>query len=60
MDVIAVPITYIRTFALGSHFGRLFLVAPVSTLDASRPPSTRCPVCLRMSEGGGRGSWTRW
>ena len=35
IDVIAVPITYIRTFALGSRFGRLFLVAPISTLDAS-------------------------
>jgi hypothetical protein len=32
---VAAPITYIRTFALGSRFGRLFLVAPVSTLDAS-------------------------
>ena len=35
IDVIAAPITYIRTFALGNRFGRLFLVAPVSTLDAS-------------------------
>ena len=35
VDVVAVPITYIRTFALGSHFGRLFAVLPVSTLDAS-------------------------
>ena len=35
IDVIAGPITYIRTFALGNQFGRLFLVAPTSTLDAS-------------------------
>lgn len=35
VDVVAVPITYIRTFALGSHFGRLFVVLPVSTLDAT-------------------------
>ena len=35
VDVVAVPITYIRTFALGSRFGRLFVVVPLSTLDAS-------------------------
>lgn len=35
IDVVAVPITYIRTFALGGRFGRLFVVAPISTLDAS-------------------------
>ena len=35
IDVIAAPITYIRTFAMGSRFGRLFLVAPISTIDAS-------------------------
>lgn len=35
IDVVAVPITYIRTFALGSRFARVFVVVPVSTLDAS-------------------------
>jgi Putative MetA-pathway of phenol degradation len=35
IDVIAAPITYIRTFGLGSRFGRLFLVAPISSVEAS-------------------------
>jgi hypothetical protein len=35
VDVVAFPITYIRTFALGSRFGRLFATLPISTLDAS-------------------------
>jgi hypothetical protein len=35
VNVIAVPITYIRTFALGDRFGRLFVTLPVGTLDAS-------------------------
>ena len=35
IDVIAVPVTYIRTFALGNRFGRLFLVAPISSVEAS-------------------------
>jgi hypothetical protein len=35
VDVVAVPITYFRTFAMGNRFGRLFAVLPVSTLDAT-------------------------
>jgi hypothetical protein len=35
VDVFAVPLTYVRTFSLGGRFGRLFLTAPLSTLDAS-------------------------
>ena len=35
VDVFAVPVTYIRTFSLGGRFGRLFLTAPLATLDAS-------------------------
>ncbi len=34
VDVFAVPLTYIRTFSLGGRFGRLFLTAPLATLDA--------------------------
>ena len=34
VDVFAVPVTYIRTFSLGGRFGRLFLTAPLATLDA--------------------------
>lgn len=35
VDVFAVPLTYIRTFSLGGRFARLFLTAPLATLDAS-------------------------
>lgn len=35
VDVLALPLTYIRTFSLGGRFGRLFLTAPLATLDAS-------------------------
>jgi hypothetical protein len=35
VDVFAVPVTYIRTVSLGGRFGRLFLTAPLATLDAS-------------------------
>jgi Putative MetA-pathway of phenol degradation len=35
VDVFAVPLTYVRTFSLGGRFGRLFLTAPLSSLDAS-------------------------
>jgi len=35
VDVFAVPVTYIRTFSLGGRFGRLFLTAPLASLDAS-------------------------
>jgi hypothetical protein len=35
VDVFATPLTYVRTFALGGRFGRLFLTAPLATLDAS-------------------------
>jgi hypothetical protein len=35
VDVIAAPITYIRTFPVGNRFGRLFVTAPLATLDAS-------------------------
>jgi hypothetical protein len=35
VDVIAVPIIYIRTFSLGSRFGRLFVTAPLATLEAN-------------------------
>jgi hypothetical protein len=35
IDVFALPITYIRTFSLGGRFGRLFLTAPLATLDAA-------------------------
>ena len=35
VDVVAVPITYVRTFAFGDRFGRLFVTAPLATLDAS-------------------------
>jgi hypothetical protein len=34
VDVFAAPVTYIRTFSLGGRFGRLFLTAPLATLDA--------------------------
>jgi len=34
VDVIAVPLTYIRTFGIGGRFARLFLTAPFATLDA--------------------------
>jgi hypothetical protein len=34
VDVFAVPLTYVRTFSLGGRFGRLFLTAPLATLDA--------------------------
>jgi hypothetical protein len=34
VDVFALPLTYIRTFSLGGRFGRLFLTAPLATLDA--------------------------
>ena len=35
VDVFAVPVTYIRTFSLGGRFARLFVTAPLATLDAS-------------------------
>ncbi len=35
VDVFAVPLTYVRTFSLGGRLGRLFLTAPLATLDAS-------------------------
>ena len=35
IDVIAMPVTYIRTFALGTHFARLFAVLPISSLDST-------------------------
>ena len=35
VDVVAVPVTYIRTFSLGGRFGRVFVTAPLATLDAS-------------------------
>ena len=34
VDVFALPLTYVRTFSLGGRFGRLFLSAPLATLDA--------------------------
>lgn len=34
VDVFAVPVTYIRTFSLGGRFARLFLTAPLATMDA--------------------------
>lgn len=34
VDVLAVPVTYIRTFSLGGRFGRVFLTAPLASLDA--------------------------
>jgi hypothetical protein len=34
VDVFALPVTYIRTFSLGGRFGRLFLTAPLATMDA--------------------------
>lgn len=35
VDVVAAPVTYIRSFGLGGRFARLFLTAPFSTLEAS-------------------------
>jgi hypothetical protein len=35
VDVFALPVTYIRTFALGNQFARLFLTAPLATMEAS-------------------------
>ena len=35
VDVFAVPITYIQTFSLGGRFARLFVTAPLATLEAS-------------------------
>ncbi len=34
VDVFAFPVTYIRTFSLGGRFARLFLTAPLATMDA--------------------------
>jgi len=34
VDVFAAPVTYIRTFSLGGRLGRLFLTAPLATMDA--------------------------
>jgi len=34
VDVFALPVVYVRTFSLGGRFGRLFLTAPLATLDA--------------------------
>ena len=41
MDVFALPITYIRTFSLGGRVGRLFLTAPLATMDAGGQHSCR-------------------
>ena len=35
VDALVFPLTLIRTFALGSRFGRLFVVVPVGSIDAS-------------------------
>jgi hypothetical protein len=35
VNVLAAPLTYIRTFPMGSHFGRLFVTVPLATLEAS-------------------------
>ena len=35
VDVVAVPVTYIRTFSLGGQFARVFVTAPLASLDAS-------------------------
>ena len=35
VDVFAVPVTYIRTFSLGGQFARVFVTAPLASLDAS-------------------------
>lgn len=35
VDVFVVPITYIRTFGMGGRFARLFVTAPLSTMEAS-------------------------
>jgi hypothetical protein len=34
VDVLALPITYVRTFSLGGRFGRVFTTLPIATLDA--------------------------
>ena len=60
IDVVAAPITYIRTFALGNRFGRLFLVAPISTLDASVEALDPRFGVLRRSRDDVRDSWIRW
>lgn len=35
VDVLAVPLTYVRTFSVGDRFGRVFATLPLATLDAS-------------------------
>ena len=35
VHVVAVPLTYIRTFGLGDRFGRLFVTLPLATLEAN-------------------------
>ena len=59
VDVVAVPITYIRTFSLGGRFARLFAVLPVSTLDASADVFDPVRGSTDPSTKGGPGSWTR-
>ena len=56
VDVFAVPVTYIRTFSLGGRFGRLFLTAPLATLDASGTSSIPAPA-TRSSVSRGRSGW---
>ena len=61
IDVVAVPVTYIRTFALGNRFGRLFLVAPISTARrVGRGRSIRSPADCARPSGDVPGSWIRW
>ena len=62
MDVFALPVTYIRTFSLGGHFGRLFLTAPLATMRCSGgtiiDPRTGNEIERLAADG--RGGWTRW
>src|SRR5512134_3687652 len=34
VDVLALPLTYVRTFSIGGRFGRLFTTLPIASLDA--------------------------
>jgi hypothetical protein len=55
VDVFAVPLTYIRTFSLGGRFGRVFVTAPLATLDASGDIAAPGSGTLNVSRG--RSGW---
>lgn len=56
VDVFALPLTYIRTFAVGDRFGRLFLTAPLATMDANAEVLDPNAGTYRLLERG-RSGW---